>query len=310
MSDKTRTFIGSSSEGLAVANAIAANLAEDTVCQVWTDRVFLPGRTFIETLERLVHEVDYAVLVASPDDVLGKRDVENFSMRDNVLLELGLFMAKLGRSRTYLVTPTGAALHIPSDLLGLQTVTYDHLQDAAEAAWTEAMSEPCDTIRLAMQKADEEMSLATKRLLVRRILLWTTRVHEVLVTLQAKCFKAVLDREEFGRLKEEVIAHAEELVAENSQDAARLDVGKEYEALAEHLREGLQTLPFPEELTVTQGDVVGGVMGHLFGKTSVKDLVGQRVQTLLARYSEWWDGNSKRLSKDLLDLQSALIRLI
>jgi predicted nucleotide-binding protein len=96
----TQTFIGSSSEGLIVANAIRANLIDVTDCQIWTEGVFLPGRTFIETLESLLDRVDYAILVASPDDMLRRRDVERFSMRDNVLLELGLFIAKLGRNRT------------------------------------------------------------------------------------------------------------------------------------------------------------------------------------------------------------------
>jgi predicted nucleotide-binding protein len=40
----------------------------------------LPGRTFIETLEKVLDEMDYAILVATPDDSLTKRDVENFSI--------------------------------------------------------------------------------------------------------------------------------------------------------------------------------------------------------------------------------------
>lgn len=78
---QTQTFIGSSSEGLAVANAIKANLSELTDCRIWTEGVFLPGRTFIETLEKILDEMDYAILLATPDDSLTKRDVENFSMR-------------------------------------------------------------------------------------------------------------------------------------------------------------------------------------------------------------------------------------
>lgn len=46
----------------------------------------------------MLERVDYAILVASPDDMLRQRDVESFSMRDNVLLELGLFMTT-GRIR-------------------------------------------------------------------------------------------------------------------------------------------------------------------------------------------------------------------
>jgi len=45
---KTQNFIGSSSEGLVVVNAIRTNLLDVTDCQIWTEGVFLPGRTFIE----------------------------------------------------------------------------------------------------------------------------------------------------------------------------------------------------------------------------------------------------------------------
>src|SRR5437868_5662307 len=119
-----QTFIGSSTEGLVVAKAIAANLPPEMNCRVWSEDIFLPGRTYLETLEKVLDEMDYAILVATPDDMLTKRDVAGYSMRDNVLLELGLFMARLGRRRTYLVSSRDNPIHIPSDLLGLTTISY------------------------------------------------------------------------------------------------------------------------------------------------------------------------------------------
>ena len=44
MNTRTKTFIGSSTEGLAVAKAIESQLSEVTDVMVWTDGVFLPGR--------------------------------------------------------------------------------------------------------------------------------------------------------------------------------------------------------------------------------------------------------------------------
>ena len=164
----TQTFIGSSSEGLLVANAIRAHLLDATECHIWTEGVFLPGRTFIETLESMLDRVDYAILVASPDDMLRKRDVDSFSMRDNVLLELGLFMAKLGRARTYLVSPKDTPIHIPSDLLGVTTVSYISPFSADDAI--QALKEPCAKIKEAMEVAEKELSTSMKRILVNSLL--------------------------------------------------------------------------------------------------------------------------------------------
>ena len=53
----TKTFIGSSTEGIKIANAIKHNLLNDTECHIWTEGVFLPGSTYIETLEKLLDKI-------------------------------------------------------------------------------------------------------------------------------------------------------------------------------------------------------------------------------------------------------------
>lgn len=64
----------------------------------------LPNRsmTVIEKFEKHSEEVGYAVVLLSPDDlgnVKSKKDELNFRARQNVIFELGYFIAKLGRSR-------------------------------------------------------------------------------------------------------------------------------------------------------------------------------------------------------------------
>ena len=302
---KTQTFIGSSSEGLVIANAIRANLLDVTDCQIWTEGVFLPGRTFIETLESMLDRVDYAILVASPDDMLRKRDVEGFSMRDNVLLELGLFMAKLGRTRTYLVSPKDTPIHIPSDLLGLTTVSYNSPPSADEAA--ASLKDPCEKIKEAMLAAEKELSTAMKRIIVKRLLKLTNRIQSLFVTLQSESIRKLTDRVEFERIRKDCAERLGILVAEYEEDASKLGVRKESDHLTKVVLEAVLKIPFPEEAVITQGDVVGGVLDYLKGARSAKDLVRNRFQGLTKRYEDWWSSYGRRVSKALTEFQGALI---
>jgi predicted nucleotide-binding protein len=305
---KTRTFVGSSSEGLVVANAISANLRGLTDCQVWTEGVFLPGRTFIETLESLLDSVDYAILVASPDDMLIQRDVERLSMRDNVLLELGLFMAKLGRTRTYLVSPKDVPIHIPSDLLGLTTVTYQlpPSPDVA-AAW---LKQPCERIREAMMAAESDLSKAMKRLLVKRLLALTNRMQTVVITLQSESMRSLTDRVEFERIRAGCADRLAILVSEYADDAAKVGVQTEAGQLAQVVLEAVRHIPFPEEAVVTRDEVVSGLLAHLVRGRPASEQVRDRFERLSARYEEWWSRFGPRVAGALTEFQGALINAI
>jgi len=50
---------------------------------------------------------DFAALVLTADDLTASRQVVSLGPRDNVLFELGLFMGRLGRSRTFVIRPPG-----------------------------------------------------------------------------------------------------------------------------------------------------------------------------------------------------------
>lgn len=120
-------FIGSSVEGLAIANEIQAGFAhDDVVPQIWTNNIFVPGHGTMEDLEARVTTADFGVLVCTADDriVNEARDVDAFMPRDNVILELGMCLGALGRRRTLLVKPRGADLKIPTDLLGITAIDF------------------------------------------------------------------------------------------------------------------------------------------------------------------------------------------
>lgn len=117
-------FLGSSSEGLPLARAIAPQLAEPERTRLWTENVFQPSEHTMESLERQLDESDFGILVLSPDDIVKSRNKKSFMPRDNVIFELGLFMGRLGRRRAIMVIPAGREIKIPSDLFGITIVRH------------------------------------------------------------------------------------------------------------------------------------------------------------------------------------------
>jgi predicted nucleotide-binding protein len=77
---KPRVFVGSSSEGLPIAQTAFAALGLDTTPTLWTHQLFLPGQYPLEVLENELRRHDFAILVASPDDELVKRGLTGRSM--------------------------------------------------------------------------------------------------------------------------------------------------------------------------------------------------------------------------------------
>ena len=103
------------------------------------------GSTFIDSLMNALPRFDFAVLVLTGDDLLTSREVTTLSARDNVLFELGLFMGRLGRERTFVIQPRGDQIKVPSDLAGLTTATYDWPR--ADKNHQAAVGPACDSIR-------------------------------------------------------------------------------------------------------------------------------------------------------------------
>jgi hypothetical protein len=142
---KPSLFIGSSSEALAFAQAVRFGLEADAEVTMWNEGVFPLGQTFIEALFNALPRFDFAVLVLTADDPVFSRQAEALGPRDNVLFELGLFMGRLGRSRTFVLHQATAALKIPSDLSGLVTATYEWPR--ADDNRRAAVGSACDSIR-------------------------------------------------------------------------------------------------------------------------------------------------------------------
>jgi O-acetyl-ADP-ribose deacetylase (regulator of RNase III) len=85
------------------------------------------------------------VFILRPDDLIVSRGTTAPAVRDNVLVELGMFVGRLGRDRTFLMTPRGVPVRLPSDLLGLTTAEYDAQQAKREVR--PAVGPACTRIR-------------------------------------------------------------------------------------------------------------------------------------------------------------------
>jgi hypothetical protein len=142
---KPSLFIGSSSEGLEFARAVRSLLDHDAETRLWDEGYVNPGSTFIDKLVKDLPRFDFAVLVLTPDDLVSSRDVATFGPRDNVIFELGLFMGRLGRARTFMLHQTDAKLKIPTDLSGVTAATYDWPRE--DRSHRSAVGAACDSIR-------------------------------------------------------------------------------------------------------------------------------------------------------------------
>ena len=82
--------------------------------RVWSNDIFAVSDTTIESLEQAAMEVDFAILVLTPDDITTSRGTRRAAPRDNVVYELGLFGGALGRKRTFMVVEATAKPKISS----------------------------------------------------------------------------------------------------------------------------------------------------------------------------------------------------
>jgi predicted nucleotide-binding protein len=135
---RPRVFIGSSSEGFRIAEALQNYLEDEgnyrTVggmqmlppeVRSWKSNcIFEVGESLTRSLFEATEEYDFAVMVFSDDDFIVARETELRGPRDNVIFEAGLFAGSLGFDRLYVVVPQRTKVKIPSDLTGFNRTSY------------------------------------------------------------------------------------------------------------------------------------------------------------------------------------------
>lgn len=84
------------------------------------------GKTIIEKFEDFASRAGYAIILATPDDYgyqVGREEDKKKRARQNVILELGYFVGKLGRSKTILLVRD--EVELPSDMMGVMMCKMD-----------------------------------------------------------------------------------------------------------------------------------------------------------------------------------------
>ena len=100
------------------------------------------GQTIIEKLEEYTADVGYAIILATPDDE-GKAKAESTyksRVRQNVVLELGMFLAKLGRNRVAILWKEATDFEKPSDIQGLIYIPFKEKVDEVSVSLIRELS--------------------------------------------------------------------------------------------------------------------------------------------------------------------------
>ncbi len=121
---EAKVFIGSPAEANNLAVALQALLERVASARPWSQRIFEPNRGSLESVLAAVNQYDFACFLAPPLDKVSSRGQESPATRDNILLEYGLFLGKLGPGRVFLIRPRDTDLTLPTDLDGVGYLDY------------------------------------------------------------------------------------------------------------------------------------------------------------------------------------------
>src|SRR5262245_7481770 len=158
MSMRPKVFVASSKEAERLARAVQQNLEETAEVTTWTQDVFQMAQNVIDELVRASRTFEFAVFVFSPDDKITIRGKAQQTVRDNVILELGMFIGRLGKAKCFIVKPRQAEMRLPTDLLGVVTGEYDASNlENPKSALGAVCTQIQDAIERQMKRGSMEM---------------------------------------------------------------------------------------------------------------------------------------------------------
>jgi predicted nucleotide-binding protein len=130
---------------VAARDQLEAMLRRWGLTPIVLDQLTSEGDTLIEKLERYQRDVAFAVVLATPDDEghpVGQPTEKKLRARQNVVMELGMMLAKLGRRRVAVLlkqTDIGV-MERPSDIAGLIYIPFSDSVDDARVQLAKEMN--------------------------------------------------------------------------------------------------------------------------------------------------------------------------
>jgi len=107
------------------------------------DQLPSEGQTIIEKLENLTNTANFCVVLATPDDEgyrANHSDEKTHRARQNVVLELGMMLSKLGRPKVAILLKNAVNMEKPSDIHGLIYISFtDNLEKECGVALAKEM---------------------------------------------------------------------------------------------------------------------------------------------------------------------------
>ncbi|MCM1226194.1 MAG: nucleotide-binding protein [Clostridium sp.] len=106
------------------------------------DQLVSSGQTIIEKLEEYISQVNFAIVLATPDDIgYAKNDEDNkkYRVRQNVILELGMLLAKIGRKKVAILLSQAENMESPSDIQGLLYMPFKNNIEEAKLSLAKEM---------------------------------------------------------------------------------------------------------------------------------------------------------------------------
>ena len=123
--NKKKLFIGSSSEAKDYLEKVETIFSNNFKVIRWDNpEVFSINNTSsLDSLIKQSYLVDFAIFIATADDLTTSREEKKSSPRDNILFEFGLFLQTLGKERCFLITEKN--IKILSDMNGITLVKFN-----------------------------------------------------------------------------------------------------------------------------------------------------------------------------------------
>lgn len=273
---KPRLFIGSSVEGLDIANAIQENLDYDCNPTVWTQGVFNLSSNALSDLLTTLDNSDFGVFVFTPDDVTNVRSSSLNTVRDNVIFELGLFIGRLGKDKVFFVIPRETQnFHLPTDLIGIAPGTFNNTRD--DNNFKAALGPFCNQIRKKLKDFQYEslVDLASENVLVKKLAVEKPDYWEYLLSAELLKSRLIDINRGYLELDKDLIFQKTKVISFDEFltwiQESLMNMGKLVKML---------TKIFNEELVKAYGEP--GIAGNIFEIKSAIDRVNSICKEFLA----------------------------